>query len=141
MNAKTLEAVKTHGQRLLAIFPNASEQDPVALCKKLRRVETKAHRATTCLCNTNTLDLMELSPWHYKHGFEQATEEEQDAFFEKIKARLVKLLGPEAGELVHINRDPRGYALKVKDEIMRERGLVLYADLGGYGILAPDLTE
>jgi hypothetical protein len=140
MNAKTKEAITKHGLQLLAIFPNATEQDPVALCKKLRRIETKAHRATTCLCNTNTLDLMELSPFHYRHGWRQSTEEEQDAFFEKIEKALVKLLGPEASEVVHINHDPRGHAFKIKDEVMRGRKLSLYSDLGGYGILAPDLT-
>jgi hypothetical protein len=40
MNAKTKEAVKRHGESLLAAFPNATERDPIALCKKLRRIET-----------------------------------------------------------------------------------------------------
>ena len=39
MNAKTLEAITRHGETLLRAFPNATEKNPVALCKKLRRIE------------------------------------------------------------------------------------------------------
>ena len=51
MNAKTLEAVERHGRQLLAIFPNATERDPVTLCNKLRRVEAVAERHALMLCN------------------------------------------------------------------------------------------
>lgn len=51
MNAKTREAIETHGKNLLRIFPNATEQDPLALCKKLRRIETVAHRNSEAFCN------------------------------------------------------------------------------------------
>ena len=42
-----------------------------------------------------------------------------------------------------INRDPRGYALKIEDSTFRNlyRDLTrLTQDVGGYGILSPDLT-
>lgn len=39
MNAKTEAAVMEHGKQLLAIFPSATERDPVKLCRKLRKLE------------------------------------------------------------------------------------------------------
>lgn len=39
MNANTLKAVAIHGETLINMFPNATERRPVALCKKLRRIE------------------------------------------------------------------------------------------------------
>jgi hypothetical protein len=43
---------------------------------------------------------------------------------------------------VIINRDPRGYALKIGDDWMSAHHTSrLHRDMGGYGILAPDLTE
>jgi hypothetical protein len=49
---------------------------------------------------------------------------------------------------IFINRDPRGCALKLGEEwtrchndIMREQGREqIVTDMGGYGLLAPDLT-
>jgi hypothetical protein len=41
-----------------------------------------------------------------------------------------------------INSDPRGYALKITSEqtqILREKGIILHTDWGGYGILSPDI--
>lgn len=40
-----------------------------------------------------------------------------------------------------INNDPRGYALKIKSEIMQTdyAGIGLQKDWGGYGLLAPEI--
>lgn len=141
MNAKTLEAVRRHGETLLAAFPNAAEKDPIALCKKLRRVETAVSRVTLQACN---------GP--------EVPEDELDAACEKAHARAVKLLfafdiiknpHPNCACGLHVNRDPRGYALKFSEEwtvkfnqSRRAAGLAgIYTDMGGYGILAPDLTN
>lgn len=132
------ERIRTHGENLNRIFD--TEYDPVTLCKKLRRLELKAHHATTCLCNTNTLDLLELNRFTGR-DVHQATEEEQDAFFDKIKARLLKILGPKAHVACFINYDPRGYALKIKDSYIQENNIKIDQDWGGYGILAPDYSE
>ena len=45
------EQIKAHGENLLAIFPNATERDPIALYKKLRRMEAKAQAIALRLCN------------------------------------------------------------------------------------------
>lgn len=122
MNAKTLEAVKRHGEQLLAIFPQATERDPVALCKKLRRVENAAHKWALECCN-----------WR------DPSEEEREANDDKIYNRIERILGTTEG--IVYNKDPRGYALKIDDRVMRDRDYVLYRDWGGYGIIAPDLME
>lgn len=111
--------IQKHGEQLNAIFK--TPYAPIELCKKLRRIETKQHKAGEDYCN----------------GY---IDSEQ---FDKIKidtrTKLVKLLGDSVP--VMINGDPRGYALKIDDSIIRERDLDIMTDWGGYGLLAPDLTE
>jgi hypothetical protein len=123
MNAKTLEAVRKHGEQLLVIFPNATERDPVALCRKLRRIETVAHKLAEDCCNWLSMESHEYEARHTK-----------------ILNRLVDVLGSVSSPEVFINLDPRGYALKIDDEIMRAGKFKLHTDWGGYGIIAPDLT-
>ena len=127
-------AIVRHGQQLLAIFPDATERDPVKLCKKLRRLESQAHAIAMRLCN---------GP-EYGRG-------EVDTRIEGILQRVNGLLGNAReqqadGTWVNIvpifaNRDPRGYALKIDDEYMRAHNLQLHRDLGGYGIIAPEIGK
>jgi cell wall assembly regulator SMI1 len=85
--------------------------------EKLNRLENKAHRLTTLLCN-------------------ECTEQEQETAeknLELIENKVKKLLTiPD----IFINMDCRGYALKVKEQTARE--LKMWQDMGGYGILAPE---
>ena len=113
--------IAQHGTNLLGIFPNAKEQEPVKLCKKLRRYENKATILTVAYCN----------------GEEPADFEQQ---ITAIKKSVVNLLGSPADGIVFINQDPRGYALKIKANVMYLRDYVLYRDMGGFGILSPDFT-
>lgn len=115
MNAKTLEAVTKHGNALLAAFPNATEKDPVALCKKLRRIETAVSRWTLQACNGPELP-----------------EGKLDEECKKAVQRVAELLGlrrveiglkpsdPLFGFSMFINRDPRGYALNLSSEWTRQ---------------------
>ena len=147
------EAIRAHGENLLAIFPNATERDPVSLCKRLRRLEAKASRITTDYCNGD-FDAGE-------NG------EKLDAALDAILAKVNAILGnneqyPVLNVPVFINRDPRGYALKIADAWMNQRReqwdrqiakkgkkaiaagywalLRFHRDFGGYGILAPEIT-
>lgn len=165
MKTEIEKRVRQHGERLLAIFPRATERDPVVLCKKLRRLEAKASAIGLQLCN----------------GPEMA-EGEQERLVDDVLARVNKLLGnvneyqPKTGAKcgcrrgverdncancegtghvvdfrairnrkplvpVFVNLDPRGYALKINDEWMRANSVTLHSDWGGYGIIAPDLTD
>jgi hypothetical protein len=134
MTTAQIRAIEKHGQNLLAIFPKATEADPLELCRKLRRLEGRAAALALRLCNGPA----------FKPGED-----------EKIGARLLKavneLLGNEGEVPVFINLDPRGYALKIRDDWMREnmkkKGhrasaiLALRRDWGGYGLLAPEIDK
>lgn len=161
-----LERIRQHGENLLAIFPNATEQDPDKLCRKLRRLEHEGEQWALRLCNGPELP-----------------EGESDRVRDAILAKVNKLLGnvheyqPKTGAAcgcrrgvqrdncpncegtgrvvdfrairnrkplvpVFLNGDPRGYALKIEDEWLRDRPEVrIHKDWGGYGIIAPDLSE
>jgi uncharacterized protein (UPF0335 family) len=59
----------------------------------------------------------------------------------RLKTRAKKLTNNVKG--LYFNADPRGYSLKIHDEVNRElrnQGINLYSDWGGYGILAPDFN-
>ena len=126
------EQIKAHGENLLHLFPNATERDPIALCKKLRRLEAKASRITTDSCNGDFDD--------GENG------EKLDAALDPILAKVNAILGNTGKNPVpvFINRDPRGYALKIKSEYMAGAGWIaqwaLMRDWGGYGIIAPEIT-
>lgn len=108
-------AIESHGKQLLAIFPSAKERDPVALCKRLRRYETRANNAAVKYCNGE----IESGAW--------------EAESVRTATAVNALLGDDR---VWVNGDPRGYALKID----LADGEQLHRDWGGYGIIAPDLT-
>jgi hypothetical protein len=117
--------IKTHGLNLLEIFPNAIEQDPIKLCKKLHRIERKAHRRATDYCNGTYQDN------------EDGTQMELDD--QKQINSINKILSNDQSKLeILINWDPRGYALKISTK--QAESLNIYKDWGGYGIIAPDFT-
>lgn len=117
--------IYNHGNNLLKIFPKATIKEPIALCKKLFYLEKNAHRATTCLCNENKIN---------RYDVKQASEKDIDIFFNKILDKVISILGEKAKDIIFINYDARGYAIKIK----RDDNMKIYSDFGGYGILAPD---
>lgn len=137
MNAKTLIAIKQHGETLLRAFPHSTERDPIALCKKLRLVESATRRIMTDYCNG------------------AADEEQADRASENGVAKAAKLLGLDKCGIemakLFVNRDPRGCALKLdsdgdwfkhwQDTERRAGRAVIPQDWGGYGLIAPDLTQ
>jgi len=164
MKAETATQVRQHGHNLLKIFPKAIEQDPFELCHKLKRLERAATKITLRLCNgpefpggydevdellgkilakVNAL-LGNVNEYQPKTGAKCSCRRgvirdncsacEGTGFvvdFEAIRKR--KPLVP-----VVINRDPRGYALKIEDEWFKDHDVRIHKDWGGYGILAPD---
>lgn len=133
MTDKQRKAIAEHGEKLMAIFPDATERDPVKLCRKLRALEVKAGAVALRLCN----------------GPEYPGEHDADKILDGVLGKVNKLLGNyQLGAKmtvrvpVFINRDPRGYALKIRDDYMRSVGdnLPLQRDMGGYGIIAPEIN-
>ena len=121
---RMMERIKEHGENLNVIFPNAEKQG-AELCKALRLLEGKASRNALLLCN----------------GCDMTTLHECENSLEALEARTRKLLGVGDDFPLFINRDPRGYALKILDEYVRDAQARIHTDWGGYGILAPDLTD
>jgi hypothetical protein len=119
------ERIHKHGCDLLAIFPAATERDPVKLCKKLRRLERLGESIGLRMCNDSTY-----------------SSDDADCDCRDVLHDLCSLLGIENGKrlTVFVNRDPRGYALKIQSEDVSRLGLKLHRDWGGYGIIAPDLS-
>ena len=109
--------IERHGQKLNLIYKTRHE--PIALCKKLRIIEGKQDRVNADYCN----------------GYITATQ--HDLITERNRNAVINILGtnPE----LYINSDPRGYALKIQPK--DAQALDLPRDLGGYGLLAPDLTN
>ena len=117
-----------HGEALLLAFPEATERDPMKLCKLMRRWEIVAHRAAEKWCNG------------------EIEEGAFDAESERAERHVCRILGVKhTAGVIWVNSDPRGYSLKVSEDFTkgfnRNAERALHTDWGGYGILAPDLTE
>jgi len=116
--------IQRHGEQLNAIFNTGIE--PIALCKKLMRLETKAHKLALDYCN----------------GENGVNSDNWDSLCDPILKSVEKILNMDRKHAgFFVNGDARGYALKIESDIVRENALDIYQDWGGYGILAPDLTE
>ena len=127
MNAKKdamYQRIEKHGANLNAIFN--TKFDNVILCKKLRQLELKAERLAI----------------HYCNGTGGVTTENWFELCLPILSKVNTILNNGKGEVdIFINGDARGYALQINDAYVREHKLQIHTDLGGYGIIAPDLTE
>jgi len=119
------QQIEKHGENLNAIFNTGLE--PVTLCKKLRRLEAKAHRLATDYCN----------------GENGVTTDNWESKCAPIIKQVKSTLKCADDCPIFINGDARGYALKIKASHVRAlqtSGKNIYTDMGGYGILAPDFT-
>jgi len=119
--------IDKHISQLRAVFPALSKRSPEDIEGVLYHHERRAHRAAERLCNDSS------------YGNERY---ERDV--EPIKAELRRFLGLDETKIrVHVNGDPRGYAIEISDVdigALRDKGVVDFdrRDWGGYGILWPD---
>ena len=123
MKAKNASQLFNHVCNLQKIAGLNSYYEAFELYKKLHRIEARMSRIFTDECN----------------GYSNLTEDQE----EKRDARVLKQLNTLLPGLktIFLNGDPRGYALKVKPEEvkeLRDKDINLYTDWGGYGILAPE---
>lgn len=118
------ERIIKHGNDLKQIFELDVSEDPTALCKRLRRLELLGERLAVDYCNGD----LDSDAYETTSG--------------KLLDKVDKILNfTKLGIPVFHNGDPRGYALKIRDEYVREYCLEIHRDWGGYGIIAPDLRE
>lgn len=117
------QQIEQHGNALKAFFRLDKDVDAVQLCKKLRRLELKAHALATKGCNVGLPD----DVW----------ETETNAILDKLD----DLLGFRKRYIrVFVNGDARGYALKIDLQPNGALPLALHRDWGGYGIIAPEFS-
>lgn len=100
-------------------------EDGATAYRTLCRIEKDTSWLTTKMCNENV------------------DEEFADKFAERIHKRVARVFGGNEPKGFFINYDPRGYALKIKSEVNEIEGvrIIGYTDWGGYGILAPEISE
>ena len=115
------QQIEKHGRDLIKAFALPESIEPIALCKKLRRLESEANRKMVEYCNGDIQG------------------EEIDAYQEKLEARVGKIIGAHNLPTLYVNRDPRGYTLKLTERASATANI--HKDWGGYGILAPDFNE
>jgi hypothetical protein len=122
MKTKNVEQYVRHINNLKEIAGLDTFEQAQDLYKKLHRIEARCNRLFTDECN----------------GLSTLTEEQTEKRDGKILQQVNYLLPLTS---IFLNGDARGYALKINSaerEDLRERGINLYSDFGGYGILAPD---
>jgi len=114
------DQIRTHGDNLNKIFH--TDIDNITLCKKLFRLENKGNRIALDYCNGDMKN------------------EDFETQKDKILKSVDKILNFTKQNIpVFFNSDPRGYALKIEDDYVRD--ITIHRDWGGYGILAPDFRE
>jgi len=113
--------ITKHGQNLKAVFNLDQDIDPVKLCKRLFRLENKAHKLAVDYCNGD------IYADDYGHQVS------------RILTKVQAILNNK--KVIFINGDARGYALKIDDEYIRNNNFNIHRDWGGYGIVAPDFRE
>ena len=120
---KLYSRITRHGQNLKAMFNLDRDIDPVKLCKRLLRLENKAHRLAVNFCNGD-IDQLE---WDKKA--------------DQILTKAETIFQNKANGFIFVNGDARGYALKIDDEYLKNNNFNIHRDWGGYGIIAPDFRE
>ncbi len=123
MNKKDLRysRIEEHGINLKDIFGLESEIDPIELCKKLHRLEKKAHQLAEDYCNA----VIECYVY--------------DKEVNSILKKVDKILHyREKGIPLFFNGDPRGYTLKIKEDFINRNHSYIQKDWGGYGIISPE---
>lgn len=113
------ESKREQGQMLNEIFHTSTPN--TMLADRMHRLENRAHRLAEDYCN----------------GVIEA--ERYDKKAQQILREVDALLHFKYRDIpVFINGDPRGYALKIREDYVREHQLHIHRDWGEYGILAPE---
>ncbi len=66
-------------------------------------------------------------------------QDKADKIFDEVEGKLRTLLGNSPAPII-VNRDPRGYCLKIDDAWIAANNVKIHRDMGGYGIIAPEIS-
>lgn len=125
MNKQKIREILRHGKalKLLAGKCDVAEIDVPEMMVKLHQLENRAHRITEQLCNG------------------EIEEQKAEKALKRIAEKVDKIFAYHL-QGFFINYDPRGYALKIQSETMKEvySDIGLKTDWGGYGILSPEIN-
>ncbi len=121
------EALFAHYAKLrrLALLCGINTPDGKKLSVALWKLEKEAHKLAEDYSN----GLLESDQWELET--DKIAGKVQELFNNKLKGFFV-------------NGDPRGYALKINDDVMRDTpysNIGLDRDWGGYGLLSPEIGE
>ena len=97
---KMYKDIENHGNNLNKIFN--TNYDNIELCKKLSRLENKAHKLSTDYCN----GVIDCNEW--------------ELLTDKILKKVCNILNLENDFNIFVNGDCRGYALKIFDDYIRK---------------------
>lgn len=108
----------------LAVKLGVSDPNGKKLSLALWKLEQLAHKGAEDLCN----GIIEQDQW--------------EKLSEDVTAKVQSLFSGRL-EGFFVNGDPRGYALKIDDSVVREKyaDINLHRDMGGYGILSPEIER
>lgn len=110
------EEKRAHGESLKKFFRLKAGVNAFTLVMMLQSIERRAHKVAERYCNG------------------EMKEESRDRSDERCLEQL-RVIGLDTSK-VFINGDPRGYALKIREEFSKDFDGV--KDWGGYGIIAPE---
>lgn len=141
MNAK-LNRRERKAQQLLAHYDRCEvlarwfgvlNPDGREISVALLKLENKARRAATAQCNGEAFE-----------GQPFREEKQWDEFKAMIRASVAAIFNSTVPPGFFVNGDPRGYALKINNEVPAGKALIdstkMHTDWGGYGILSPEIT-
>ena len=142
-----LELVTNHMNAIAAFFggwkdENINQQELANRVNILLKLEFDAHQASEVLCDGEGR-----GKGYYKDNKNANCEIAENRILE-IERKVTNYLriwcaDPEnkIRERFFINRDPRGYALKIRITPEENKTFNIYTDWGGYGIIVPKIEH
>ena len=135
--AQLLKHYATCERLAIALGMDPSKADGKNISVALFKLEREAHKAMEHACSY--LEPYWSNMFLGRYSFSE-TDEERKRFTHDIGRTLIWILGALPPGFF-VNRDPRGYALKIDPEnklgalLIKDAGL--HTDWGGYGVLSP----
>lgn len=135
--AYTTTARAAHHAALETLRAPGCKASGLAIWRKLRRIERKAHDAATAQCNAAAFNGQPFRPDYLADGSEGTPENPTpwEVFSDSIRAEVAAAFGGTLPQGFRFNQDPRGYALKIEPAPAG-----MWTDWGRSGILAAEIN-